>query len=244
MATTSSNEHPKGWYQSKVLVHILLVVLFPVGLYALWKNTKIAKWWKIVATIIVAAVVLNIAAQNKAEKESVSNFGSSSQSSETSKKTIPLPADQEAFIKSVEGFYDIYDDAPNELKKSALRVQRRDAIQGIVGSRRVANWVGTIADMQTTSDGKASVEVRLGGARHILVKTWNNTISDLMSHTLIESGSSVYNALADLSEGDIVEFSGTFLSDKQDYIEEGSISERGSMTDPEFLFRFSDIHKK
>lgn len=48
----------RRWYDNAVLANILLVVFFPVGLYALWKSRSIAKWWKVTATIIIALIVL------------------------------------------------------------------------------------------------------------------------------------------------------------------------------------------
>ncbi len=50
------------WYEKTWLVVVLLFVFFPVGLYALWKNTKIGKGWKVGGTaVIVLAVLINLA---------------------------------------------------------------------------------------------------------------------------------------------------------------------------------------
>ena len=98
--------------------------------------------------------------------------------------------------------------------------------------------------MQTNSEGKAFIEIKLEGAESIVIKTWNNSLSDLMDNTLIENGSGLYNTIADLSEGTEVVFSGTFIADDRDFIREGSMTERGSMTDPEFILKFSSIRKK
>lgn len=48
----------KKWYDNKFVVHLLLVIFFPVGLYALWKTDTIAKWWKITATILIGLIVI------------------------------------------------------------------------------------------------------------------------------------------------------------------------------------------
>jgi hypothetical protein len=55
----------KNWYDNKVLVHILLIIFFPVGLYTLWKTDIIAKWWKITATGIIALTIIANAANRK-----------------------------------------------------------------------------------------------------------------------------------------------------------------------------------
>lgn len=48
----------KKWYDNKFVVHLLLVIFFPVGLYALWKTDTIAKWWKITATVLIGFIVI------------------------------------------------------------------------------------------------------------------------------------------------------------------------------------------
>ena len=55
----------KKWYDNKVLTNILLILFFPVGLYALWKTDEIAKWWKITATIIITLIVISNFGDNK-----------------------------------------------------------------------------------------------------------------------------------------------------------------------------------
>ncbi len=50
-------EHQHHWYNDRLFTHVLLVVFFPVGLYALWKSSVLTKWWKITATALVALVV-------------------------------------------------------------------------------------------------------------------------------------------------------------------------------------------
>jgi len=65
----------------------------------------------------------------------------------------------------------------------------------------------------------------------------------LGDNTLINPNSQLYADISELSEGDMVVFSGTFLSDDKDHIEEGSMSESGAMTDPEFLLLFNKVSK-
>jgi len=96
--------------------------------------------------------------------------------------------------------------------------------------------------METNSEGKGIISVQLDGAE-IRVETWNNAISDLTNNTLIEHGSLLYKTISELKLGDKVIFSGTFLSGEDDYIAEKSLTEFGSMTSPEFTFRFTDIEK-
>jgi len=264
--TQNNNE----WYQKGWIVHLLLVLFFPVGLYALWKNSKLPKWWKITATVIVAIIFINVVAKRENEKEvtdtitktekTISKIVDNPIKEEKQKELekpkeeekqkgiekpkIVLPQTQSAFIQKVESFYEPYYEAPNELKKSALRKQRKDAIREIIKNKRVSNWIGTLKSMETNSEGKAAIVIRLEGAESITIKTWNNALSDIFDETLIENGSELYNAIADLSKGDKVVFSGTFASDERDFIREASVTERGSMTDPEFILKFSDVRIK
>ena len=64
----------KSWYDKIGLVIILCIVFFPVGLYALWKNSTILKGWKIAITAIIAIIVIvNIGDSDKNEKTTSSS---------------------------------------------------------------------------------------------------------------------------------------------------------------------------
>lgn len=55
---TENQQIDKKWYDNKFITHLLLVIFFPVGLYALWQSRTIAKWWKITATILIGLIVI------------------------------------------------------------------------------------------------------------------------------------------------------------------------------------------
>ncbi|MNF12751.1 hypothetical protein D3C80_2143530 [compost metagenome] len=65
-----------------------------------------------------------------------------------------------------------------------------------------------------------------------------------MDGTLIDKGTPLYSALLTMSVGDAVTVSGGFLPSEEDGVKETSLTIRGSMSDPEFLFRFNDISKQ
>lgn len=155
---------------------------------------------------------------------------------------IPLPNTETMFITTIESFHGPYDNAENELKKSALRSQRRDKIRAVLQSRDVSRWIGKLKLMKTNSEGKAYVTIQLPDTR-IEIKTWNNGLSDVIDNTLIPNGSALYKKIADLKMGDIVSFSGRFAASDSDYIEESSMTESGSMQTPEFIMVFKDISK-
>jgi len=53
-----TQKNPQKWYDNTIIVHLLLVLVFPIGLYLLWQSTAYAKWWKVTATIIIAFLVI------------------------------------------------------------------------------------------------------------------------------------------------------------------------------------------
>lgn len=70
-------QNSNSWYNKTVVVVLLLIFIFPVGLYALWKNEKAPKVLKISVTILIAfGIVLSLNTETpppvldiKAEKE-------------------------------------------------------------------------------------------------------------------------------------------------------------------------------
>lgn len=154
-----------------------------------------------------------------------------------------MPPDQAAFCRAVETGITQYRAAisqgVNELKKTNLRTARKRAIQQALGSLKVSGWVGQVASMGTTSDGLAYVAVQIPCGATIM--TWNNGLSDIGDATLIRNGSALYGAVADLSDKQAITFSGRFVAAREDYVKESSLTESGSMTDPEFIFRFASI---
>jgi len=47
-----------SWYEKNWLVILWCVLFFPVGLYALWKNSSISKGWKIAVTCFFAIIII------------------------------------------------------------------------------------------------------------------------------------------------------------------------------------------
>ena len=57
-STGGQNAPSDAWYEKSWLAILLCVLFFPVGLYALWKNSTIKKGWKIAITVIIALIVI------------------------------------------------------------------------------------------------------------------------------------------------------------------------------------------
>lgn len=54
-------QNSNSWYNKTVVVVLLLIFIFPVGLYALWKNEKAPKGLKIAVTVLIAfALILSV----------------------------------------------------------------------------------------------------------------------------------------------------------------------------------------
>lgn len=203
---------------------------------------------KIVAGFLILmaiGVIANLGSKNKDNVSTTTGGNNQATTSggntqQTTASNTQIPADQQSFVKLVESYYDSYRQAPNELKKSALRAERKTAIQGALGKLTIQGWVGTLREMGTNSDGKAYITIQLQGSK-IEIKTWNNALSDIADKSLIETGSDLYNKISNLSKGKTVHFSGAFRSGDKDYIREASLTESGAMTSPAFIMSFTDV---
>ena len=76
------------------------------------------------------------------------------------------------------------------------------------------------------------------------IKTWNNEFSDLIDKTLIHIDSDIYETLLDLNKDDIVLVSGSFTKSDSDYFQESSITDAGSLKEPEYIVHFTQINVK
>ena len=100
-------------------------------------------------------------------------------------------------------------------------------------------WVGTIETLSSTSDGHGILTLRL--APHLTVATWNNGLSDIADRTLLDPASTLYRTLTHMRQGEPVFFAGSFHDGDADCLRENSMTQERSMTDPEFLFTFTDV---
>jgi hypothetical protein len=155
----------------------------------------------------------------------------------------PMPAAEQAFIRAVQRGQVAFQAAPNEMAQGGTRAQRRVAIcqslnvpeQGVL----VSDWVGQIDRLSSNSGGKGVLYISL--APSIRVETWNNDFSDSSHHTLIEPSSPLFAVASQMKQGDEVVFSGTFFASGVDCVEEHSMGLQGSMSEPEFIFRFTRV---
>lgn len=79
----NNNNNSNAWYEKTWLVILLCVIFFPVGLYALWKNSTIGKGWKIGVTVIIALIVI----ANLGDNDNKTSSASSSDNKTTEETT-------------------------------------------------------------------------------------------------------------------------------------------------------------
>jgi len=86
-----------AWYEKTWLVVILCIIFFPVGLYALWKSSKIGTGWKIVVTALIAFIVIVNLGDKKTDTTPTSISTESQNSTPTEQVTTqPTEADIQA----------------------------------------------------------------------------------------------------------------------------------------------------
>jgi hypothetical protein len=146
---------------------------------------------------------------------------------------------QQALIDAVEDARQRYRTAANDMARGGTRAWRKDVICKLLPSLTVKDWKGEIYKLSSNSDGKGVVEITIG--RDTYVKTWNNSLSDIGDHTLIEPNSAIFRTLSQMKEGDRIRFSGSFIGSDTDCVKEASMTQNGSMTEPEFIFRFLGV---
>jgi hypothetical protein len=159
--------------------------------------------------------------------------------------TNAIPPDEIAFVDAVTNAHQSYGRATTDFQKGATKPARAKAICSVLRTTQVSDWVGKVSTLSTNGDGKGVLGIEIGP--DIFVQTTNNALSDALAATLnqpptlIEPESSVFSSMGKLNEGTKVRFSGTFIRSDTDCVQETSMTMQGSMTSPEFLFRFSSV---
>ena len=150
-----------------------------------------------------------------------------------------MPDDEAALLAAVDAARQQYRAAPNDMARGSARPTRAQAICRAVPSPAVSGWVGTVAALSTNSEGKGVLSIQV--APGVLVKTWNNAVSDYGDGTLIDPASPLFQAASRLQVGQRVRFSASLVPDRTDCYREGSMSLAGSITAPEFIMRLEAI---
>jgi len=155
---------------------------------------------------------------------------------------VPGPS-QDRFCDVVQGYIRDYLEAEktgaNEAALSQLRYNRKQSLSSIMNNGQIAGWTGLVKQITTDSDGTGHLSVRLSCGSEL------GSQVELFSKQGIPQGTAVYSALIGLKPDSKIVLSGAFEilpgEDAIDYIDEKSLTERGSMTNPEFGFAFKSI---
>jgi hypothetical protein len=159
----------------------------------------------------------------------------------------PMGPDVEAWVvKTAADYAEQYANARNDMAKGLLRSARGRALCAEPSRFKpsqgtVRDWTGTIEQMGALDDGRGSLEVRI--AANVVLKTTNNGFSESLSETktLIPAGSPLLAAVVGLSVGQKIRFSGNFWPSVVDCMEERSVTTSGSMSEPDYMFRFTAV---
>jgi hypothetical protein len=152
-----------------------------------------------------------------------------------------IPPDQTAFLALIADFEQQYKAAATDLQRANVRNLRRAALCDLIPDRQVTDWVGTVATIGGNSDGDAYLDLDVGP--NVNIGTWNNRVSDLFDGTMIRPTDPKYDLLLELTKGDRVLFSGTFLSSANECIRTANLTETFDMSRPDFKFFFSRVDR-
>ena len=153
-----------------------------------------------------------------------------------------LPADEVSLLKLLESAKLRSAQATNDMEKGGIKHDREKRICGLLKSRQVNGWIGTVDVLDSDRDGKGDLSVKI--ADDVTVMTWNNSLSDIGDHTRIDPGTPVFAAASGLQKGQTIEFSGHFLEGLEgDCIREASLTLEGQLTKPDFIFKFDSVGK-
>ena len=127
------------------------------------------------------------------------------------------------------------------MQRGGIKATRDESICRVLASInfRVEDWIGTVTKIDSNSDGKGVVSISI--SEHITLEIWNNELSDIRYNTPIQPGTALFEAAKFLKPSEQVSFSGTFFMDREYCVKEGSLTLRGKLDDPEFIFKFINV---
>jgi hypothetical protein len=216
-------------------------------------------WWKNKKIVIPLAVLFIISAAASGGDSEESSPATETAASTTEETTAPAtpeepvavepsggefgenPAAQAKFVSIIESAKNKISDAETDLQRNVALRDRDKELCAVLGNKKATNWTGVIRNVGANGEGKAYVEIEI--ADRIKVKTWNNAFSDISDNTLIPTSSSFFDNLVAMNKGDLVNFSGTFLSSSNSCLKRSNLTEVFYGISPEFVVRFSNVSK-
>jgi hypothetical protein len=198
---------------------------------------------KILGALLVLVVLAAVFGDDKDEVADSGKSNSSSTDAPKQAKTDPLvenrPEQQKAFIAAVVDGQQAAKAAKNDMQKGGAKAKRDSTICAALSSLKVSDWTGTLETIDSNSDGKGVLTVKI--SKDVMVTTWNNAVSDFDDDTLLEPGTELFNKVSGFRKGIKVKFSGQFIRSDSDCIGEQSVTLDGKLEEPEFTFKFEDV---
>ena len=146
---------------------------------------------------------------------------------------------QTQILQAVEKARADYAAAANDMARGGVRAVRARAVCTALKGKPDIVWIGQITELSSNGDGYGVLTVSIGP--DVTLKTWNNSFSDIGFNTLINPGNPLFEKVSKLKEGAIVKVRGKLFPYQTDCVREASITLGGSISDPEYIFKFVDV---
>lgn len=176
------------------------------------------------------------------QAQSASNADGPRIASNQSGSCAPTAGDQVAFVTAINAARNAYLAGQNEFQRGLTRPARAKQLCSIVASRKISNWTGRVKSLSATSEGQGVLGVEIEGA-NVEIRTARSKLSDFTGETLVRPNTPVFALMDQLQPGHCVRISGEFQPSDIDCVKEGSLTLEGTMSSPEFIFRFTTVQR-
>jgi hypothetical protein len=156
------------------------------------------------------------------------------------KELSDIPTEQAEFQEARNSYYQSYEAAPNEIKKSDIFNASRThtcSFKEKYGDT-FNNWTGTVADISTDQGGDEILKFS--------IESDEQGVSVSYQQMGIKRGSPLYKQIAEFTIGQKVYFTFSFEDEAfstnvKECFDEASLTELGSLREPEFRVTFKSI---
>lgn len=148
------NNTNNKWYDNKAVVVILMILFFPVGLYALWKSNTISKNWKIgVSAVFGFLFIIAIATDDKSDSKTAKKVEKKEKKEivEEKQKEEPKPVrlTDEEYLKNYSAQFDsikivkrfeqapLYGKYADQLNLVLLDMEKQDSLFQIFSNTKI-----------------------------------------------------------------------------------------------------------
>lgn len=175
------------------------------------------------------------------EYSAVNPIGSEKKVAPAQVVAVPDQTQEDSLISIVAMGRQEYENGQNDFQKGAARPRRASRICSLIKDPNISNWSGVVEELSSNSSGYGVLKIRI--SPHITIGTTNNSFSDSIGSqkTLIYPSDPVFSQVSNLSVGQKIVFSGIFSMSNDDCIAETSITQSGSMEDPDFEMKFTEV---